>query len=97
MRTALLVMGFGLLTLAGCGEEPEKRELIPTGPSKSAAPAALVAKPLPAIDLSKASSICRATVKAHQAATAKLTQAPRDLTVLQKANTLNAIVTDACK
>src|ERR1041384_7069827 len=60
MRNALILLT--VLALTACTDEIEKKEVLPTAPRK----AAVVASPVAALkfDTSKASSICKASVRA---------------------------------
>ena len=93
MRTAIVVLT--LLVLTACTDEIEKKEVLPTVPSKRVAtvPAPTALK----FDTTKASSICKASVRAGAKARARLDEAPTDAYARSKVATFAALVSDACK
>jgi hypothetical protein len=93
MRNALIILT--VLALTACTDEIEKKEVLPTAPRK----AAVVASPVAALkfDTSKASSICKASVRAGAKARARLDEAPGDAFAKSKVTTFAALVADACK
>jgi hypothetical protein len=94
MRNVLLLLS--LLVLAACEDD-----VLPTKPT--APVSAAKAKALPAIvitgsvDTVKASSICKASVRARGRALARLDETPSDGAEHQKATAFDALVSDACK
>jgi hypothetical protein len=93
MRAIILVLG--LVTITACNDEIQKKEALPTAPRK----AAVVASPVAALrfDTTKASSICKASVRAGAKARARLDEAPSDAFARSKVTTFAALVADACK
>jgi hypothetical protein len=93
MRSIILVIG--LLAIAACSDDIEKKEVLPTAPRK----AAVTASPVAALkfDTTKASSLCKAAVRQSQRARIKLDQTPGDLPGQQKIKTLDALMSDACR
>ena len=92
MRAAILVLT--VLAITACTDEI-KKEVLPTVPSKRvatvAAPTALK------FDTTKASSICKASVRGSQKARARLDEAPSDAFARSKVATFAALIADACK
>jgi hypothetical protein len=93
MRNALIILT--VLALTACTDEIEKKDVLPTVPSKRVAviPAATALK----FDTTKASSICKASVRASQKARARLDEAPGDAFAKSKVTTFDALISDACK
>ena len=93
MRSTILVLA--ILAITACTDEITKKEILPTVPSKRvatvAAPTALK------FDTTKASSICRASVRAGAKARVRLDEAPGDAFAKSKVATFAALVSDACK
>ena len=93
MRTAILVLT--VLAVTACTDEIEKKEVLPTVPSKRVA-----VTPVPTalkVDTTRASSICKASVRAGAKARARLDEAPGDAFARSKVATFAALVSDACK
>ena len=93
MRSAILVLT--ILAVTACTDEIEKKDVLPTVPSKRVAvvPAPVAIK----FDTSKASSICKASIRASQKARARLDEAPGDAFAKSKVTTFDALISDACK
>ena len=93
MRNLFLVLV--LVGLAACEDE-----VLPTKPAtprkaKPAISAAIVA--MPKVDTTKASSICRASVRGGGKAQLQLDEAPRRALTQKRATAYAALVADACK
>ena len=80
-----------VLALVAC-RDYETKDL--TGPAKLPA-ASVVARP--DVDTARASSICRASFRAREAARTRLGAAPRDSIWKKRAQTFGALVTTVCK
>jgi hypothetical protein len=93
MRNAIVLLS--LLALAACGDEFEKKEVLPTVPSK-VKPAA-VAVAAVRFDTTKASSICKASLRASRRARVRLDQEPGDVFAKSRVSTFDALISDACK
>ena len=91
----LLVVGLSL-AVAACEDD-----VLPTNPpvaakTKVTAPASASVS-LTRVDTTKASSICKATVRARTRARIKLDESPTDVAARSKATAFDALVADACK
>ena len=93
MRAIILILG--VVTITACNDEIQKKEVLPTAPRK----AAVVASPVAALkfDTTKASSICKASVRASHRARVRLDEAPGDAFAKSKVTTFDALISDACK
>jgi hypothetical protein len=93
MRNAIVLLS--LLALAACGDEFEKKAILPTVPSK-AKPAAVAVAAI-RFDTTRASSICKASLRASLRARVRLDQEPTDLFAKSRVTTFDALISDACK
>ena len=93
MRNAIVLLS--LLALAACGDEFEKKAVGPTLPAK-AKPAAVAVAAI-RFDTTKASSICKASLRASQRARLRLDREPGDLFAKSRVTTFDALISDACK
>jgi len=90
-----------LLALILVGVVACEDEVLPTKPNltlqkaKPAVNAAVVA--MPKVDTTKASSICRASVRAGGRLKLRLDEAPEDVLARKKAVGYAALIADACK
>ena len=93
MRNTIVLLS--LLILAACGDDFEKKEVLPTVPSKAKPAAAAVAAIR--FDTTKASSICKASLRASQRARVRLVREPGDVFAKSRVSTFDALISDACK
>jgi outer membrane murein-binding lipoprotein Lpp len=93
MRSLILVIG--LLAIAACSDDIEKKEVLPTAPRKVATAATRLAALK--FDTTKASSVCKAAVRQSQRAQTRLVQTPGDLPGQRKIKMLDALMSDACR
>jgi hypothetical protein len=92
MRNAIVLLS--LLALAACGDEFEKKEVLPT--ASKARPAAVAVAAI-RFDTTKASSICKASLRASRRARVRLDQEPGDVFAKSRVSTFDALISDACK
>ena len=92
MRNAIVVVS--LLALAACGDELEKKAVLPT--ASRAKPAAVAVAAI-RFDTTHASSICKASLRASQRARVRLDREPGDLFAKSRVSTFDALISDACK
>lgn len=96
MRYRFLLVAVLALAVGSCEDEE-----IPTAPpvtrKAKAGPPASASIRLTKVDTTRASSICRATVRARGRARVQLDRTPTDDLVRNKAAAYDALVADACK
>ena len=96
MRNRFMLVALVLLALGSC-----QGDRLPTTPAATrkapdAAPAS-ASVPLTRVDTTRASSICRATVRARAQARTRLDLTPTDDLARNKAVAYDALVANACK
>ena len=96
MRYRFLLVAALALAVGSCEDEE-----IPTSPpvtkKTQAGPPASASVKLTRVDTTRASSICKATVRARGRARTQLDRTPTDDLVRNKAAAYDALVADACK
>ncbi|HEV8355773.1 MAG TPA: hypothetical protein VGQ17_03300 [Gemmatimonadales bacterium] len=92
MRNAIVLLS--LLALAACADDFEKKAILPT--ASKARPAAVAVAAI-RFDTMKASSICKASLRASLRARVRLDQEPGDVFAKSRVSTFDALISDACK
>lgn len=96
MRYRILVVAALALGVSACEDEE-----LPTTPAAAkkarVGPPASASVVLTRVDTARASSICKATVRARGRARVKLDESPTDAVARQKATAFDALVSDACR
>ena len=93
MRSIILVIG--LLAIAACSDDIEKKEVLPTAPRKVVTAASKLAALK--FDTTKASSLCKAALRQSRRAQVRLDGTPGDVSGQRKIRTLDVLMSDACR
>jgi hypothetical protein len=96
MRYRVLLVALLALSVGSC-EEEELPTAPPVAKKAKVGPPASASVKLTRVDTTRASSICKATVRARGRARARLDLTPTDDLARNKATAYDALVADACK
>jgi outer membrane murein-binding lipoprotein Lpp len=90
-----VILVIGLLAVAACADDIQKKDILPTAPRKVATAASSLAALK--IDTTKASSVCKAAVRQNLRARVRVAQTPSDRFGERKVKMLDALMSDACR